>query len=221
MGLFSKIFKQKIGTETKNSINTLKQWERSHFPYINDSNKNVRYSVYLTDSREKISLSNIRIPKLNQSEQKTIIDILNDVIDFFGLSDKNRLTGFIAGYREKFRQEIVTFTDNLSKLKHLSKDCRKDSIFNKIDYIFNLKLKVLHNELVFCKLSKMNDIEYFKDINKRLAVIYRDMQSLNNDFSECMYAMSSLEYADVSYYIESISMRVDILSQTTKEILDN
>lgn len=218
MGFFARFFKPKTGAETRNTINTIKQWERSHFPYINDSNKNVRYSVYLTDSRERISLSNLRIPKPNQPEQKTIIDIVRDVVDFFY---KDRLPMFIAEYREKFRIEITTFTDNLSKLSHLSRDCRKDPIFHKIDYIFNLKLRILYNELVFCKFHKLNDIEYFTDINERLAVIYRDMQSLNNDFAECMYAMSSLEYADVQYYIESINMHVEMITQTTKEILDN
>lgn len=220
MGFFSKLFKikPKIGTETRNTINTIKQWEQFHFPNLYDSNKNVRYSVYITDSKERISLSNLRIPKLNKSSQKNIIDIFKDVIDFFY---KDRLTLFIAEYREKFRSEIITFTDNLSKLKHLDKDFRQDPIFNKIDYIFNLKLKILYNELVFCKFQQMNDIEYFITINEKFTVIYKDMQSLNNDFSECMYAMSSLEYADVQYYIENINMRVEIISQTTKEILNN
>lgn len=220
MGFFSKLFrlKPKIGTETRNTINTIKQWEQCHFPNLYDSNKNNRYSIYMTDSREKIFLSSIRIPKSSRSEQKNIIDIVKDIADFFG---KDRLTVFIAGYREKFRSEIITFTDNLSKLKHLDKDFRQDPIFNKIDYIFNLKLKILYNELVFCKFQQMNDIEYFTDINNRLAVIYNDIQSLNNDFSECMYAMSCLEYADVRYHIESINMRVEIISQTTKEILNN
>lgn len=220
MGFFSKLFKikPKIGTETRNTINTIKQWEQLHFPNLYDSNKNVRYSVYITDSKERISLSNLRIPKLNKSSQKNIIDIFKDVIDFF---HKDRLTLFIAEYREKFRIEITNFMDNLSKLNHLSKDCRKDPIFNKIDYIFNLKLRILYNELIFCKFNKLNDIEYFTTINEKFTVIYKDMQSLNNDFSECMYAMSSLEYADVQYYIESINMRVEIISQTTKEILNN
>ena len=115
----------------------------------------------------------------------------------------------------------MTFTENLSKMQNLSKDVRKDPVFHKIDYIFNLKLKILHNELVFCKFRKMNDIQYFTDFNERLSAIYRDLQSLNNDFSECMYVMSSLEYADVRYHIESISMRVNVLLQTADELLKN
>ncbi|MDE5556844.1 MAG: hypothetical protein K2J32_04005 [Ruminococcus sp.] len=221
MGFFSKLFNAKTGKETKKTIMILKEWEKRHFPGVNNSNKNIRYNIYITDVGEKIQLSNIKIPELNKSEEKTIIDVCMDIIGFLGFSDKNRLTGFIAGYREKFRSEIVTFMDNLSKMKHLSKECRKDPIFDKIDYIFNLKLKILHNELVFCKFHKMNDIKYFTDINERLAIIYRDLQSLNNDFSECMYVMSSLEYADVTYHLESINMRVDILIQTAKEILNN
>ena len=106
-------------------------------------------------------------------------------------------------------------------MQHLSRESRKDPVFDKIDYIFNLKLKILLNELIFCKFRKMNDIKYFTDINERLSVIYRDLQSLNNDFSECMYVMSGLEYADVRYHIESINMRVDILLQTADEILNN
>lgn len=218
MGFFSKFFKSKTGAETLKTVETIKKWERSHFPYLNDSNRNNRYSVYLTDSREKILLSNIRIPKSSRSEQKNIIDIVKDIADFFG---KDRLTVFIAGYREKFRSEIITFTDNLSKLKHLDKDFRHDPIFDKIDYIFNLKLKILYNELVFCKFQKFDEPEYFAEINERLSVIYNDIQSLNNDFSECMYAMSCLEYADVRYHIESINMRVEMITQTTKEILDS
>ena len=221
MGFFSKLFKAKTGTETKKTVITLKEWEKRHFPYVNNSNKNIRYNIYRTDSGEKIQLSNIRIPELNKSQEKNIIDVCRDIMVFFGFSDKKRLTGFISVYHEKFRTEIVTFMDNISKMKHLSKDFRKDPIFDKIDYIFNLKLKILYNELVFCKFHKMNDIEYFTDINERLSAIYSDMQNLNNDFSECMYAMSSLEYADVKYHIESINMRVDILIQTAKEILNN
>lgn len=219
MGFFSKFFKPKIGAETIKTITTLKEWEVRHFPDRN-GNKNVRYSVYVTDSGQKIQLSNIRIPKLNQSDEKNIIDIVMDVIDILGFTDKNRLTGFIAGYREKFRAEIVVFMDNLSKLKHLSKDVRNDPIYGKIDYIFNLKLKILQNELTFCKFQKMNDMAYFQNINERLAVIYRDIQGLNNDFAECMYAMSSLEYADVTYHLEIISMRVDMQIQTANEILN-
>ncbi|MDE6424719.1 MAG: hypothetical protein K2K89_01070 [Ruminococcus sp.] len=221
MGFFSKLFKAKTGTETKKTVILLKEWERHHFPNVNNSNKSIRYNVYRTDSGEKIQLSDIRIPELNKSGEKTIIDVCKDIMGFFGLSDKNRLTGFISGYHEKFRIEIVTFMDNISKMKHLSKDFRKDPVFDKIDYIFNLKLKILYNELVFCKFHKMNDVKYFTDINERLSAIYSDMQSLNNDFSECMYVMSSLEYADVKYHIESINMRVDILIQTAKEILNN
>ncbi|MDE6502388.1 MAG: hypothetical protein K2L10_09925 [Ruminococcus sp.] len=217
MGFFSKFFKQKIGTETRKTIQKIKLWEQKHFPHLNDSNKNLRYSVYLTDSKKRISLSAIRIPKPKQSEQKNIIDMFRDVVDFFS---KDRLTVFIAEYLEKFHNEMTTFMDNLSKLRLLSKDCQKDPIFNKIDYIFNLKLKILYNELIFCKFHKLNNLEYFMEINERLAVIYSDMQNLNNDFSECMYAMSSLEYADVQYYLESINMRVEMLTQTTKEILN-
>lgn len=221
MGFFSRFFKKKIGAETKKTINVLKEWEKRHFPGINDSNKNVRYNIYITDSGEKIQLSNMRIPEQKRTEEKTIMSICMDVADFLGFSDKKRLTGFIARYHEKFRSEIVTFADNLSKIQHLSKECRKDPIFSKIDYIFNLKLKILHNELVFCKFQQMSDIGYFNEINERLDVIYRDMQSLNNDFSECMYAMSSLEYADINYHIESVNMRVDMLLETANEILNN
>ena len=221
MGFFSRFFKAKTGTETKKTITLLKEWERRHFPDLHNSNKNIRYNVYLTDTGEKIRFIDIKIPEINKPAEKNFMDYCKDVMDFFGLSDKKRLTGFIAGYREKFREEIVTFTENLSKMQNLSKDLRKDPIFDKIDYIFNLKLKILHNELIFCKFRKMNDIKYFTDINERLSVIYRDLQSLNNDFSECMYVMSSLEYADVTYHIESINMRVDILLQTADEILKN
>lgn len=218
MGLFSKFFKPKIGAETIKTIETIKRWERCHFPCLNDSNKNNRYSIYLTDSREKISLSNIRIPKPSQSEQKNIFDIVKDIADFFY---KDRLPLFIAEYREKFRREIVNFTDNLSKLKHLDKDFRKDPIFTKIDYIFNMKLKVLYNELVFCKFDKLREPDYFSEVNEKFSAVYKDIQSLNNDFSECMYAMSCLEYADVRYHIESVNMRVEMIIQTTKEILNN
>ncbi|MDE6833847.1 MAG: hypothetical protein K2J39_06360 [Ruminococcus sp.] len=221
MGFFSRFFKAKTGTETKKTITLLKKWERRHFPELYNSNKNIRYNVYITDSGERIRLYEIKIPELNKPAEKNIMDYCKDIMDFLGFSDKKRLTSFIAGYREKFRTEIMTFTENLSKMENLSKDLRKDPIFSKIDYIFNLKLKILLNELVFCKFRKMNDIKYFTDINERLSAVYRDLQSLNNDFSECMYVMSSLEYADVTYHIESINMRVDILLKTADEILKN
>ncbi|MDE6034788.1 MAG: hypothetical protein K2G36_02640 [Ruminococcus sp.] len=221
MGFFSKFFKAKTGTETKKTITLLKNWELRHFPDLHNSNKNIRYNVYVTDSGEKIRFIDIKIPEINKSGEKNIMDYCRDVMDFFGISDKKRLTGFIAGYREKFRTEIMTFTENLSKMRNLSKDVRNDPVFRKIDYIFNLKLKILLNELVFCKFRKMNDITYFTAFNERLSAIYGDLQSLNNDFSECMYVMSSLEYADVKYHIESINMRVDLLLQTADEILDN
>ena len=221
MAFFSKLFKAKTGAETKKTIDILKEWEKRHFPYVNNSNKNIRYNIYTNENGEKFQLSNIKIPEFNKSEEKTIADVCRDIINFFGFSDKKRLTGFIASYREKFHNEIITFMDNISKMKHLSKECRKDPIFSKIDYIFNLKLKMLHNELVFCDFRKLEQLEYFTEINKKFLVIYNDLQSLNNDFSECMYAMSSLEYADVRYHIESINMRVDILLKTADEILNN
>lgn len=208
-------FRKKIGKETKKTIKILKKWEKNHFP---DANNN--YNIYITDSGEKIQISNIKIPEFKRTEEKNFISVCKDIIDFLGLSDKKRLTGFIAEYRENFRNETVDFMDNISKLKHLSRDVQKDPIFRKIDYIFNLKLKILHNELVFCNFQKMNETEYFAEINKKLNDIYNDLKNLNNDFSECMYVMSSLEYADVTYHIEAINMRVDMIIDTAKELLN-
>ena len=223
MGLFSNIFKLKtkdikIGDETRKTITLLSKWHNSHFKGNRYShNKSSNYQNYITDGGEKIPLSQIRIPILQQKMPKTVFGKIKAIAKYL---DEPYLPYFISDYHDKVHKEICRFQDNLKKLENLSANKKEDPLIEEIDHIFNSKLKTLYNELIFCKFEKLGNAEYFNKVNKRLTTVYQDMQSLNTDFADYMYALTNTEYENTKQDLELIRIRVEAMSEVSEQYAD-
>lgn len=223
MGLFSDIFNLKtktlkIGDESQKTIELLRTWHNSHFAsnrYCH--NKAAYYQNYLTDGGEKIPLAQIRIPILHQEMPRTVFGKIKAIAKYL---DEPYLPYFISDYHDKIHKEICRFKENLKKFENLSANIKEDSLFEEIDHIFNSKLKILYNELVFCKYDKLGNAEYFNKMNKRLTSVYQDMQSLNTDFADYMYALTNTEYENTKHDLELIRIRVESMSEVSEQHTD-
>lgn len=130
------------------------------------------------------------------------------------------LPSLIAKYHNDVSQEIHKFKENLIKLDKLSENVKRDSLFEEIDHIFNSKLKILYNELLFCKFENLGNAEYFNKIYKRFMSVYQDMKSLNTDFSDYMYALTNTEYENTKQDLEIIRIRVEAMSEVAEQYVD-
>lgn len=187
MGLFSNLFKQKVGSESKSTIEKLTKWEQEHFP-----NKGYRYNMstgeqhtvagqyssYRKEMGEMISLAQIPLPQSKKPESKSIFKKFKDWLEPEG---KPMLPFLIAKYRNDLSKEIRRFRENLIKLDKLSDNLKGDSFFKEIDHMFNAKLRILYNELLFCKFENLGNAEYFNKIHKKLTSLHQDMNSLNRN----------------------------------------
>ena len=209
MGLFSGFFKQKIintkiGDESKKTIELLRSWHNSHFTGNGYCyNKVAHYQNYL--------------PMLQQKMPKTVFGKIKAIAKYL---DEPYLPYYISDYHDKIHKEICRFQDDLKKFENLSASIKEDSLFDEIDHIFNSKLKILYNELVFCKYDKLGNTEYFNKMNKRLTVVYQDIQSLNTDFADYMYALTNTEYENTKQDLELIRIRVEAMSEVSEQYAD-
>lgn len=69
MKLFGSLFKSSPTVESKAAIDILKKWEKDHFAYRHYKDKSsdgeqqeIDFSVYITESGDRISLSDMRSP---------------------------------------------------------------------------------------------------------------------------------------------------------------
>lgn len=218
-GFFSrKIINPKIGDETKKTIELLRSWHNSHFEanrYCH--NKAAYYHNYLTDGGEKIPLSQIRIPILKQEMPQTVFGKIKAIAKYL---DEPYLPYYISDYHDKIHKEICRFKENLKKHENLSENLKEDPLFEKIDHIFNSKLKILYNELLFCKFEKLGDDDYFNKVNKRLTLLHQNLQSLNTDFADYMYALTNTEYENTKQDLSLIRIRVESMSEVSEQYTD-
>ena len=221
MGLFSNFFKPKVGDESKETISKLRQWIRTHFPdsgytYYSKPSGNA-YRVYRTDSGSQLKLSGIQVPLIQLNHDTGFFASVRNA--FFGYK-RPMLPTFLIDYHNKIHQEIIRFEDNLKKLSCLSSSIREDDLFLEIDHVFNTRLKILYNELLFCKFDKLGESSYFSGLFRRINAVYGDMQNLNTDFSDYMYAMTNTEYENTKQDLEMIRMRVTAMSDVAKQQSD-
>ena len=218
MALFSELFKPKVGNESKKTIELLHQWHRSHFPDNGYCyNGMVRYQNYRTESGEKIQLSQIRVPIVQSSQPKNFFEKIKTIAEKI---DRPYLPNLLADYHDKVHQEISRFQAHLKKLNCLSANIKNDSLFRDIDHIFNSKLKILYNELLFCKFQNLGNKEYFDKMNGKFLAIDRDLKSLNTDFSNYMYALTNTEYENTKIDLAIIRTRVEAMSKVTGQYAD-
>lgn len=223
MGLFSKIFKPKVGDKSRETIALLQRWVQSHFSdsnYTYGYRRTPSYQTHCTDSGEKISLSQIKTPLLEaDTSPKTFFEKLKALAHD---ADRPYLPVVLGNYHNRVHQEISRFQGNLKKLSCLSRNIQDDALFPEIDYIFDAKLRILYNELLFCKFENLGNADYFRKVYSRMDKLCRDLQSLNTDFTDYMYALSNNEYENTQKDLEMIRTRVaamsDVAEKYTKEL---
>ncbi len=222
MEIFSKFLKPKSFSKTKSIINLLKRWEQEHFPYSNYSYSSYtgtkinisRYTVYKSETGEKVQLSDIALP---QTETSNVKRILKAVVDWWENDKSSTLPYFIAEYRNNVATELQRFRANCIKLDKLSDELKKDSLFFEIERLFQVKLKVLHNELLFCKFENLGKADYFQTIHSKLLSLCNDMKTLNTDFADYMYALSRTEYENNKQDLERIRISVEAMSEIAEQ----
>lgn len=222
MSFFSNLFKPKPANETESTISLLKRWEQEHFPYSGYSYTSYtgtkinisRYTVYKSETGEKVQLSDITLPQTEKSNVKRILKI---VVNLLETDPKSTLPYFIAEYRNNVATEVQRFKSNCIKLDKLSNELKKDSLFSEIDRLFQAKLKVLYNELLFCKFENLGKADYFQTIHSKLLSLCNDMETLNTAFADYMYALSRTEYENNKHDLERIRITVEAMSEVAEQ----
>lgn len=222
MRLFSDIFKPKPASKTESIINLLKRWEQEHFPYSNYSYSSYtgtkinisRYTVYKSETGEKVQLSDITLP---QTETSNVKRIVKAVVDWWENDKSSTLPYFIAEYRNNVATEVQRFRANCIKFNKLSDELKKDSLFSEIERLFHAKLKVLYNELLFCKFEKLGNVKYFQTIHSKLLSLCNDMKTLNTASADYMYALSRTEYESNKQDLERIRISVEAMSEVAEQ----
>lgn len=222
MSFFSNLFKPKSASETESTINLLKRWEQEHFPYSGYSYSSYtrtkinisRYTVYKSETGEKVQLSDIELP---QTEKSNVKRIVKAVVDWWENDKSSTLPHFIAEYRNNVATEVQRFRANCIKLDKLSDELKKDSLFFEIGRLFQAKLKVLYNELLFCKFENLGNVKYFQTIHSKLLSLCNDMKTLNTAFADYMYALSRTEYENNKQDLERIRISVEAMSEVAEQ----
>jgi hypothetical protein len=115
MNLFLKFQKNKYGAETKTVIKLLSKWEQEHFPYTSYSYSSYtgtkinisRYTIYKSETGEKVQLSDIALPQTKTSNVKRIVKA---VVNWWENDKSSTLPYFIAEYRSNVATEIQSST---------------------------------------------------------------------------------------------------------------
>lgn len=222
MSFFSKLFKPKSINEAEFTINLLKRWEQEHFPFsgygyssYNKPKVNIsKYTVYKSETGEEVQLSDISLP---QTKELSVKRVIKAVVDWWENDKSSTLPYFIAEYRNNVAAEIQKFRANYMKLGKFSKKLKNDNLFYEIEHLFQAKLKVLYNELLFCKFENLENEKYFLKIQSKLLSLCNDMKNLNTNFADYMYALSRIEYENNKQDLEQIRISVEAMSDVADE----
>ena len=155
-------------------------------------------------------LSQIVLPIYNNQTSDGFFSALKRA---FNPKHKKTISDLIEEYREQIGQEILRFRANILKLNQLSEVQRKDPLFYDIDHLFCTKLNVLHNELVFCQFDNLGNADYFCKTNSTFTSLFKDFHTLNDSFSEYMYALSRTAFDDNRQDLEIIKTKVRSMSE--------
>ena len=177
-----------FGSETEAAINKLTKWEQEHFTstgyrYDRQTGKSIitfRYTTYKNDSGSVVDLSGIPLPFAENQEKRGIASRLKD---WMHPQLKPSFPALIAQYRSDVCKEVQAYRANVKRLGTLDGVLKRDSFFEEIDRLFRNKLKVLYNELVFCKFDALGEPNYFYEMHGKLTTLCKEMQSLNTYFS--------------------------------------
>lgn len=219
MSLFSKIFKSHVGDESESTIELLAKWEKTHFhPDNSRYYSNVHqyngpgfYSEFRKDTGEKISLSGMVIKQEEQTK-----DFFGKLKEIISPAPSLTVSSIIAEHRKKLFAEIQQFKNNVLKYEKLSSDIKSDSFFSELDHLFNVKLKILYNELMFCKFENLGEKTYLKKMSDKVKSVCNDMNTINTAFFDYMYALTRIEYENTSQDLEIIKIRVAAMNEAVE-----
>ncbi|MBR5372376.1 MAG: hypothetical protein IK130_09190 [Oscillospiraceae bacterium] len=224
MGIFARLFKKKIGKETEQAVRLLTKWENSHFRLPDDAQKTQdpsgtdprRYAQYTTEAGETVSLTQIALPVLLQTPPPE--GLIAKIKAIFAPTQYTMLPALIVQYRIRLVQTLRTFRANAAKLPQLGDILKEDTIFEDIDRLFSEKLRLLYHELMFCQPEQMGNQEYFFAVTGRFDSIMNDLDLLNRDASEYMYALVSAGHGDSGHALDMIRMRVIAMKDAVREM---
>ncbi len=211
---FFKKFKDTLGKETKEEIAFLREWETLHFQATKIYKKFYLIDTYVTDTGERIDLSGITLPHKKKPEPKTFLEKVAAKLE--PNDPPPMLTTFIANYRDNIYGEINVYKENLAKHRRLKSEFSQDPLFAEIDHVFSIKLRILRNELEFCKFRELGNAQYFEKMKKKLLSIVSDLNKLNSDFNDYMYALTNTEYENTTQELENIRIRVEAMSSVAE-----
>lgn len=223
MKFLNNILKAVFGSETENVIKDLAKWEQAHFRstdyrYDHQTGQSVitfSYTTYINDAGVSVNLSNIPLPFTEKQETRGIV---NRFKEWMNPQPKTSLPALIAQYRNNVNKEIQCFRANVKRLNKLSEELKNDSFFEETKRLFCNKLKVLYNELMFCKFESLGEPHYFYEIRAKLTSLCNDLNALNTYFSEYMYALSRLGYEDNNQDLERIKISVKAMADAVDMI---
>lgn len=223
MGLLSNLFNTIVfGSETEAVINKLTKWEQEHFTstgyrYDRQTGQSIitfRYTIYKNDAGGSVNLSILPLPFIEKQE---IRGIVNRFKEWVNPQPKPSSPALIAQYRNNVSKEIQGFRANVKRLEKLSRELKNDSFFEEIDRLFCNKLKILYNELLFCKFENLGEPNYFYEIHAKLTSLCNDLNALNTYFSDYMYALSRLGYENNKQDLEKIKISVKAMAEVAGE----
>lgn len=187
---------RQFGSETEAAIEQISDWKSDRMSYNCD--------IYYPESGEWIYLDKMIIPKTRLKYRVGIRD--------------NTIANKAEQIYKLFVKEIENFRSYAEKLNSLNDEVKNDSFFTEVDHIFAGKLKMLHNELLFCKFEKLENLDYYNKIINIIDSIYTDLKLLNTYFSDYMYALSRLGYEDNKSDLERIKISVKAMSEAVDTI---
>ena len=201
----------------------MKNWEKEHFSCQHCANnkqngeqKEIDYSIYITESGDTISLDDIRSP-LDKREKK---GALNTLKTFVKKEKPILITQVVTKFRERIANEIRRYHDNGIKLSGLSKKWKEDPLFAEIDHLFSEKLHQLHHVLLFCRMDRLKETQYFLDTTGKLNKIIKDLSELNRSFEEYMSALVGSEHGNTDQALEAVRIHVDAMAETVRDLIE-
>ena len=194
--------------------------EKEHFSYrhytdkgVYGEQKEIDYSIYITESGDNISLADMRSP-LDKPEEKGVIAKLKSI-----KKEKPILISYVVQkFRERIAQEIRRYRNNGIKLSNLSKKWQDDPLFSEIDHLFSEKLHEIHNSLMFCRMDRLKEGQYFIDITGKLNKSIKALSELNHAFEEYMSALVGSEHGNTDQALEAVRIHVDAMVDTVRDL---
>lgn len=83
--------------------------------------------------------------------------------------------------------------------------------------MFQAKLKILYNELLFCNFENLGNVKYFQEIHSKLLSLCNDMKILNMAFANYTYALSRMEYENNKQDLKRIRISVEAISEDAEQ----